>query len=149
MSKILKIQRKFVLLAPKVSLRTGAWQPLSKFSGWSGTRGTRTAPPLPYRVSMFELCRWGPTFDRRRNYFGLISASSRGNATPKVWPFHRLALTKWFNAVAIWVNPDFHLDFHLQAKLKFTVPLAWNTWDATISLLVRFVFGKTKMLIFD
>ena len=43
MSKISKFFKKLGLLAPKVSLRTGAWHPLSKFSGCPGTRGTRTA----------------------------------------------------------------------------------------------------------
>ena len=43
MSKISKFLKKLGLLAPKVSLRTGAWHPLSKFSGCPGTRGTRTA----------------------------------------------------------------------------------------------------------
>ena len=43
MSKIFIFLSKFGLLAPKVSLRTGAWHPLSKFSGCPGTRGTRTA----------------------------------------------------------------------------------------------------------
>ena len=59
MSKILKVLRKLGLLLPKVSLRTGAWHPLQKFSGCPGTRGTRgtrtaAAPAVkvlePYRI---------------------------------------------------------------------------------------------------
>ena len=43
MSKISKFVKNLGLSAPEVSLRTGAWHPLSKFSGCPGTRGTRTA----------------------------------------------------------------------------------------------------------
>ena len=43
MSRISKFLLKMGLLAPKVSLRTGAWHPLSKFSGCPGTHGTHTA----------------------------------------------------------------------------------------------------------
>ena len=41
------------LLAPKVSLRTGAWHPLSKFSGCPGTRGTRTAAAPAKEINLY------------------------------------------------------------------------------------------------
>ena len=82
--------------------------------------------------------------------FGLLPAL-QGDTLPP-----RSCLSTWaigidhgFRMVAIWVNPDVHLDLHFQAKLKFTVPLAWNKEAAIISRLVRFIFGKTEMLIFD
>ena len=43
-----EIHPKLGLLAPKFFLRTGAWHPLSKFSGCPGTRGTRTAAAPVY-----------------------------------------------------------------------------------------------------
>lgn len=54
MTKISKFFKKLGLLASKVSLRTGAWHPLSQFSGCPGTRGTPTVAALDVSIISVE-----------------------------------------------------------------------------------------------